>query len=133
MISLGVIIFIVLVAIFAPVVAAVTGHGPNQQFYAPVGLNAAGQPLGPSSKFLLGTDDLGRDLLVRIAYGARISLIVGVLAAVISVAIGAIVGLAAGYFGGLDRHAAGPADGLAAGHPVPAAGHLAWSRSSARG
>lgn len=101
MISLGVIVFIVLVAIFAPVVAAVTGHGPNQQFYAPVGLNSAGQPLGPSSKFLLGTDTLGRDLLVRIAYGARISLIVGVLAAVISVAIGAIVGLAAGYFGGL--------------------------------
>ena len=47
MISLGVIIFIVLVAIFAPVVAAITGHGPNQQFYAPVGLNDSGQPLGP--------------------------------------------------------------------------------------
>lgn len=101
MISLSVIAFIVLVAICAPLVSAITGHGPNQQFYSPVGLDASGQPLGPSSHFLLGTDTLGRDILVRIAYGARISLIVGVLAAVISVATGALVGLAAGYFGGL--------------------------------
>jgi peptide/nickel transport system permease protein len=64
-------------------------------------VDASGQPLGPSSHFLLGTDTLGRDILVRIAYGARVSLIVGVLASVISVATGAIVGLAAGYFGGL--------------------------------
>jgi peptide/nickel transport system permease protein len=101
MISLSVIVLIVLVAIFAPVVAAIVGHGANQQFPAPIGVDASGQPLGPSSRFLLGTDPLGRDILVRIAYGARISLIVGVLAAVISVAIGAVVGLAAGYFGGL--------------------------------
>ena len=101
MISLGVIVFIVLIAIFAPVVAAITGHGPDQQFYAPIGLNANGQPLAPSSHFWMGTDTLGRDILVRIAYGARISLIVGVLASVISVGTGAIVGLAAGYFGGV--------------------------------
>jgi ABC-type dipeptide/oligopeptide/nickel transport system permease subunit len=101
MISLGVIGIIILVAIFAPVVAAITGHGPNQQFTAPVGLTVDGQPLGPSTHFLLGTDTLGRDILVRIAYGARVSLIVGVLASVISVAIGALVGLAAGYLGGL--------------------------------
>ena len=54
MISLAVIIFIILVAIFAPVVAAITGHGPNQQFYAPVGLNDSGQPLAPSSQLLAG-------------------------------------------------------------------------------
>lgn len=101
MISLSVIAFIVLVAVFAPVVAAITGHGSNQQFPAPIGVNASGQPLGPSSHFLFGTDTLGRDILVRIAYGTRISLIVGVLAAVISVSVGAIVGLAAGYFGGV--------------------------------
>jgi peptide/nickel transport system permease protein len=100
-IALSVIVVIILVAVFAPVVAAITGHGPNEQFTAPVGLTAAGQPLGPSSHFWLGTDTLGRDILVRIAYGARISLIVGVLASVISVAIGAVVGLIAGYFGGL--------------------------------
>jgi ABC-type dipeptide/oligopeptide/nickel transport system permease subunit len=100
MISLAVIILIVLVAIFAPVFATVTGHGVNQQFYAPVGLTAQGQPLGPSAKFLLGTDPLGRDIMVRIAYGARVSLIVGLLATVVTVTIGAAVGLAAGYFGG---------------------------------
>jgi ABC-type dipeptide/oligopeptide/nickel transport system permease subunit len=101
MISLGVIVIIALVAIFAPLFAVFTGHGVNEQFPAPIGVNAEGQPLGPSSQFLLGTDTLGRDLLVRIAYGARISLLVGVLATVITVAIGAAVGLIAGYFGGV--------------------------------
>src|SRR5260370_26661401 len=100
-ISLGTIGVILLVAILAPVFAALTGHGPNQEFYARVGPTAQGEPLGPSASFLLGTDTVGRDILVRIAYGTRISLIVGVFAAMISVAIGAIVGLAAGYFGGL--------------------------------
>ena len=101
MISLSLISFIVLLAIFAPVVAAIIGHGPNEQFPAPIGVNASGQPLGPSSRFLFGTDPNGRDILVRIVYGTRISLIVGVLASVISVGTGAIVGLAAGYFGGV--------------------------------
>jgi ABC-type dipeptide/oligopeptide/nickel transport system permease subunit len=100
MISLGVIVIIVLVAIFAPVIAAIVGHGPNQQFNA-IGLTAIGQPKGPSSTFLLGTDDLGRDIMVRIAYGARISLIVGVVATALTVAVGAVVGLIAGYFGGV--------------------------------
>jgi len=90
MISLGVIILIVLMAIFAPVIAALTGHGPDQQFAA-IGLTAIGQPRGPNSTFLLGTDNLGRDVFVRIAYGARISLII----------IGAVAGLISGYFGGL--------------------------------
>jgi peptide/nickel transport system permease protein len=89
----------VLVAIFAPVIAAVVGHGPNQEFQA-IGLTAIGQPKGPSGTFLLGTDDQGRDIMVRIASGARISLIVGVLATALTVAVGAVVGLIAGYFGG---------------------------------
>ena len=100
MISLGVIILIVLLAIFAPVIAALTGHGPNEQFQA-TGLTAIGQPKPPNSEFLLGTDNLGRDVLVRIAYGARISLIVGVVATALTVIIGAAAGLISGYFGGL--------------------------------
>ncbi len=102
MISLAVIIVIAVVAIFAPVVAAITGHGVYQQFRGPqppVGLSATGQPVGPSPAFLLGTDDQGRDILVRIAYGARISLFVGVVATALTVTIGTVVGLAAGYFG----------------------------------
>jgi ABC-type dipeptide/oligopeptide/nickel transport system permease subunit len=104
MISLGVIILIVLVAIFAPVVATVTGHGVYQQFRGPqppLGLSATGQPVGPGSPFFLGTDDQGRDILVRIAYGARISLFVGVVATAVTVFGGLVIGLAAGYFGGL--------------------------------
>jgi ABC-type dipeptide/oligopeptide/nickel transport system permease subunit len=100
MICLGVIVAIVLVAIFAPAIAALTGHPPNQQ-YRQTGLSPDGLPMPPSREFWLGTDSLGRDILVRIAYGARISLLVGVVATAITVAIGVVVGLAAGFLGGL--------------------------------
>jgi len=100
MISLAVIVLIVLMAIFAPVFAAVTGHPPNEQ-YRDIGLTPDGLPRGPNGTFWLGTDDLGRDILVRIAYGARISLLVGVIATVITVVIGVVLGLAAGFLGGI--------------------------------
>jgi ABC-type dipeptide/oligopeptide/nickel transport system permease subunit len=98
MISLGGIVFIIAFAVFAPVVAAITGHGNLQQFRT-TGLDAAGTPVGPNSTFWFGTDDQGRDLLVRIAYGARISLFVGVVATAVTVVGGTVIGLAAGYFG----------------------------------
>jgi ABC-type dipeptide/oligopeptide/nickel transport system permease subunit len=97
-VCLIVIILIVLMAIFAPLVAKITGHPPNVQYFDS-GLSLEGQPVGPNSEFWLGADDLGRDVLVRIAYGARISLIVGVVATFLTVTIGTVVGLAAGYFG----------------------------------
>ncbi|MGW5239650.1 ABC transporter permease [Monashia sp. NPDC004114] len=100
MISLVVIFLILLMAIFAPVFAAITGHPVNEQ-YRQTGLTADGLPTPPSKEFWLGTDDLGRDILVRIAYGARISLLVGVVATALTVIIGVIVGLAAGFLGGL--------------------------------
>jgi ABC-type dipeptide/oligopeptide/nickel transport system permease subunit len=99
MVALVVVVLIVMLAIFAPLVSWLTGHPPNTQY--PNGLSADGLPEPPSSQYLLGTDSLGRDLLVRIAYGARVSLIVGVVATMLTVTIGAIVGLLAGYFGGL--------------------------------
>ena len=88
-------------AIVAPLVAA--GHRPpgRTSSTARPGLTPDGLPRGPSSEFWLGTDDLGRDILVRIAYGARISLLVGVAATVLTVVIGVVVGLAAGFFGGV--------------------------------
>ncbi len=98
--SFVVILLIVLRAVLAPLVAAVTGHGPNDQ-YRQTGLTPDGLPVPPNSTFWLGTDDLGRDILVRIAYGARISLLVGVAATAMTVAIGVLVGLAAGYLGGV--------------------------------
>ncbi len=100
MVSLAVIALVVLVAIFAPVVAAVTGHGPNEQF-RDTGLSPEGLPVAPSSTFWFGTDDLGRDILVRIAYGARVSLLVGVVATALTVVIGVVVGLVAGFVGGV--------------------------------
>jgi ABC-type dipeptide/oligopeptide/nickel transport system permease subunit len=100
LISLGVIILIFLVAIFAPVFATITGHGVNEQFRT-TGLTPDGLPVGPNSQFWLGTDDQGRDILVRLAYGARISLGVGVGATILVVIIGAVLGLAAGYLSGI--------------------------------
>jgi len=99
MISMVVIVLIILMAIFAPLATWITGHPPNEQ-YRQIGLTPDGLPKGPSSQFWMGTDDLGRDIFVRIAYGARVSLLVGVVATGIAVAIGVIVGLAAGFFGG---------------------------------
>lgn len=100
MVSLVVIVLIALVAILAPVFMHVTGHPPNQQ-YLNKGTTAEGLPVGPNGTFWFGTDDLGRDVLVRIAYGARISLGVGVVATLLTVAIGVVVGLAAGFFRGI--------------------------------
>jgi peptide/nickel transport system permease protein len=57
-------------------------------------------PLPPNSQFWLGTDLVGRDLLSRLIYGARTSLVIGVVANGIAVVIGSLVGIAAGYFRG---------------------------------
>jgi peptide/nickel transport system permease protein len=95
-----VILLIALVAILAPVISLLAGHGPDAQ-YTDTGLTPEGLPRGPSSDFLFGTDYLGRDLLVRIAYGAQVSLLAGVVASCVAVFIGVVVGLVAGYFGGV--------------------------------
>jgi len=98
-IAFATIVVIVLMAIFAPVFAAILGHGPNQQFIG-IGENASGGPVAPGSTFWFGTDNNGRDLFVRVLYGARVSLLVGVLATMISTSIGVVLGLAAGFIGG---------------------------------
>ena len=97
--SFAVICLIVLLAVFAPVIAAILGHGPNTQFRT-TGLSPQGIPVGPGSRFFFGTDDLGRDVFLRVIYGARISLLVGVVASGLAVLVGLLVGLAAGYFAG---------------------------------
>jgi peptide/nickel transport system permease protein len=100
MISLGFIILLILVAVFAPLLTALIGHGPNAQ-YTIKGLSPAGIPVGPGQNgFLLGTDDQGRDVLSRIIYGSQISLEVGIGATALALGIGTLVGLVAGYYGG---------------------------------
>jgi peptide/nickel transport system permease protein len=96
--SIIVIALITLVAIFAPLIAGLVGHSLSDQFPY-TALNGYGLPIGPNRSFLFGADDLGRDVLVRVAYGARISLIAGVVASGLAVIFGGIVGMVAGYFG----------------------------------
>ncbi|GGO22693.1 peptide ABC transporter permease [Microbispora rosea subsp. aerata] len=90
---------VVLAALLAPVAAALTGHGPDQQFRAEA-LSENGLPIGPSATFPLGADGNGRDVLVRTLYGARISLLVGVPATTLALVAGTAVGLVAGFFPG---------------------------------
>jgi len=98
--SMIVIGIMALLAIFAPVFAAVLNHGVYQAF-TNTGLSSAGIPVGPGTHdFILGTDYIGRDLLVRILYGARISLFVGILTTAMATVAGVSIGLVAGYFGG---------------------------------
>src|SRR5205823_5317023 len=75
MVSLAFIVLIVLFALLAPLMALLTGHGVNQQFNE-TGLDPNGLPRAPNGEFWFGTDDLGRDIFVRCAYGARISILV---------------------------------------------------------
>lgn len=86
---------LVILALFAPLIAP---HDPYAQE-----LMARMQPpvfLGGTWDHILGTDHLGRDYLSRLIYGARVSLLIGVVAALISGTIGTILGVCAGYFGG---------------------------------
>lgn len=100
MVALGFIVFLALVAIFAPVLTALIGHGPDQQLYT-TGLSPAGVPVGPSTRFLLGADQLGRDVLSRIIYGSRVSLEIGVGATLLALIVGLVVGVVAGFYGGV--------------------------------
>jgi peptide/nickel transport system permease protein len=94
------ILLMAVAAIAAPLVAHLVGHGPDTQ-YLKTGLTPQGLPRPPTATFLIGTDDLGRDLLVRVIYGARISLLVGVTASVSAMTVGVAIGVLAGYFGGV--------------------------------
>lgn len=90
-----VILLVALVAAAAPLVAP---YDPAQQHFE--GLTLKGAPLPPNGQFLLGTDLLGRDLLSRLVYGARTSIVIGIVANGIAVAIGALVGVTAGFLRG---------------------------------
>ncbi|MBV8575192.1 MAG: ABC transporter permease [Acetobacteraceae bacterium] len=95
---------IILMAILAPWIAP---HDPL--------LLAPSQRLKPSSaQFLLGTDAYGRDLLSRVIYGARISLLIGLGAAVLSIGVGLVIGLVSGFFKWVDAVMMRIMDGLMA-------------------
>jgi peptide/nickel transport system permease protein len=91
---------LILIAIAGgPIAQSITGHPQNQTYENMT--DAYGVPLGPNSQFWFGADSAGRDLFVRTMYGARTSLLVGIVASGLALLIGLVVGLVAGYFGGL--------------------------------
>ena len=93
--GLAVVTLVVIAACAAPLLAT---FDPDNQMFD--GLSLEGAPLPPSGQFLLGTDTLGRDLFSRILFGARTSLIIGVVANGTAVTIGLFVGILAGYLQG---------------------------------
>lgn len=86
------IVFVVLslIALLAPWIAPYDPNAISASFSAP-----------PNALHWLGTDQIGRDVLSRLIYGMRISLLVGICATLISITIGVVLGLIAGYFGGI--------------------------------
>lgn len=92
MIGLTIISLFVLMAIFAPLLAP----------YSPLAQNISMRTTPPlSGGYTLGSDDLGRDMLSRLIYGARISMTIGVVSVGISLVFGIIIGVVSAYFGGL--------------------------------
>lgn len=90
---------LILVALFGgPLAERISGHAQNEPFTNKV-LDDFGIPRGPNSEFWFGADAAGRDLFVRTMYGARTSLLVGIVASGIAVTVGTLVGLVAGFFG----------------------------------
>ncbi|SHN69138.1 peptide/nickel transport system permease protein [Geodermatophilus obscurus] len=90
LIGLGIIVTFVALAALAPVLSP---YDPNAQ-------DLASAIQGPSAEHWLGTDQLGRDIATRLMYGARISLLIGVLAVLIGLVVGVPLGIVAGYYGG---------------------------------
>ncbi len=98
--ALAVIALLVVVALAAPVVTSLAGApGPDVQDSAAVD-QFVGGTTGPSSAHPFGVDNLGRDILSRVVYGARVSLGVAIAATLLSMLIGVAVGMVAGYYRG---------------------------------
>jgi peptide/nickel transport system permease protein len=92
-VSLAILAFFALCAATAPWIADWFGHDVTDT-------DLMKRFTGPSGEHWLGTDDVGRDVLLRLLYGARISMAVGLIAALLAAVIGTIVGIISGWFGG---------------------------------
>ncbi|RKL61458.1 ABC transporter permease [Thermoanaerobacteraceae bacterium SP2] len=84
------IILLIFIAVFAPWVAP----------YDPYKLDLKEQFIAPGAKYFLGTDMYGRDVLSRVIFGTRISLIIGLVPSIISMVLGSVLGIISGYYGG---------------------------------
>ena len=97
--GLAIIVLLIILALTAPLISKAVGHGPNDLYQREM-TDEFGLPLGPNGEFLMGADQAGRDVFVRVIYGARTSLLVALIATGFAVAIGTVLGILAGYFGG---------------------------------
>lgn len=97
LLGLAVILAITVIAVFAEWLAP---HDPNIQFREAI-LTPPVWADGGSWRFILGTDDIGRDMLSRLMYGARLSMMIGVIVVTLSLAVGLAFGMVAGFFGGM--------------------------------
>jgi ABC-type dipeptide/oligopeptide/nickel transport system permease subunit len=95
MLGVGLVSFFIIIAVFAPLIAP---YDPLEQDLAALGGSCCP---GPSADHWFGLDQLGRDEFSRIVYGARYSLVIGVVSVVVGLSIGLLLGSIAGYFGGL--------------------------------
>jgi len=93
-------VYIIVMLVMAIGANLLAPHGPAEQFRDAL-LKPPAWMEGGSWKFVLGTDDVGRDILSRLMYGARLSLLVGCLVVVLSLILGVVLGLFAGYYGGV--------------------------------
>lgn len=89
LIGVGILVIILFIALAAPILAP---FDPSERVGSPF--------MKPNSEFLLGTNDVGQDIFSELIYGTRISLLIGVLASVLSIGMGLLVGIIAGYYGG---------------------------------
>lgn len=89
--ALAIVLFWIFVAIFAPIISP----------YNPLEQDRTAVNEGPSAKHLLGTDDLGRDLLARVIHGTRIILVLAPVSVLCALVVGTTLGLSAGYSGGM--------------------------------
>ena len=120
MAALGFIIALILMAILAPVIVSILGI-PDPKAQNSDALDLFGGPTGPSADHWFGVDQLGRDVLSRTIYGARVSLEVALIATGLAVIIGVAVGLVAGYLPRRGRHGPLAPDRRRARLPDPAA------------
>jgi peptide/nickel transport system permease protein len=101
LVGVAVILVLATLAVAAPFIANNLLHrGPNDLSLSREMTDDFGLPRGPNSTFWFGADKSGRDLFVRVLYGARTSLVVAIFATGIAVSVGVVVGITAGYFGG---------------------------------
>ena len=131
-----VVLILIIVAVFAPVITTLLGQDPDlyhEDLIDPLFSTPTGSLGGISGDHLLGVEPVnGRDILARILYGARISLLVGFLSAIVAVVLGTVLGVLAGFFGGWVDSAISRVMDRSAGLPAAAVHHRPGLRHAER-